>query len=294
MQKNVRFTKEFIQKAKKALLKTYPYEEYMDFLVVKFLWKKTLSYIPIFSYADRENIDDLLELAKDNEYEIRVLNYEYKDFKKYDTVTMRLDIENKTIEEIFKNFNHSRKQAVKKALKKEISYDIGSDSYLIDRFYTIFSKSMHRLGTPVHNKELFYNLRDEFGDNFQCMVFYYKEEIVGGLAFLVDEEIIIGEWLAVDERYKQENIGVFMYYKYIEESLKYNKKILDFGRSGYDSGTYHFKHRFGAYPVKIDMISSKQENIYSKFELASKIWKKLPKSLVDFIGPKIAGHLKEY
>ena len=126
------------------------------------------------------------------------------------------------------------------------------------------------------------------------MVFYYKGEIVGGLIFLIDEEVIMGEWLAVDDKYKRDFLVSFMLYKNIKEVLKYNKKILDLGRSGYESGTYFFKNSFGAYPVKIDMISSKQENIYSKFELASKIWKKLPKFMVDFLGPKIAGHLKEY
>jgi len=293
MQKNVRFSKSFIQKAKKSLLKTYPYEEYMDFIVVKF-FKNYLVYVPIFSYSDRENIDDLLELAKDNEYEIRVLNFEYSDFKKFDAVTMRLDVEGKNLDELMKNFHTSRRRQVRKALKKGFTYEIGGDYELIDRFYTIFSKSMHRLGTPVHKKELFYNLSDEFRDNFKCMVFYYEGEIVGGMIFFIDEEIIINEWLAVSEKYKKEYLGSFIYYKFIEESLKYNKKIIDLGRSPYESGTYNFKYRFGAYPVKIDMISSKEENIYSKFELASKIWKKLPKFVVDFVGPKIAGHLKEY
>jgi len=293
MQKNVRFSKSFIQKAKKALLKTYPYEEYMDFIVVKF-FKNYLVYIPIFSYSDRENIDNLLELAKDNEYEIRVLNFEYSKFKKFDTVTMRLDIENKSIDEIMKNFHRSRRQEIRKSLKKGFTYDIGNEYELIDRFYTLFSESMHRLGTPVHKKELFYNLSDEFRDDFKCALFYYNGEIVGGMIFLIDEEVVIGEWLAVEEKYKKDYLISYMIYINIQEVLKYNKKVLDFGRSGYETGTYFFKNSLGAYPVKIDMISSQKENIYSKFELASKIWKKLPKFVVDFIGPKIAGHLKEY
>jgi hypothetical protein len=299
MQKNVEklgivYSKEFVEKFKKAVIKTYNYETYMDFIVIPFLWEKTLSYMSILSYTDRQkdDIKDLLELSKDNEYQIRVLNFEYNDFKKFDTVTMRINAKNRTIDDLCENFSHSKKRYIKKSLNSGITYDIGNSDILIDRFYTIFTKTMHRLGTPPHKKELFYNLRDELETEF--IVYYYNNEIVGGVCFLIDEEIIIGEWLAVSEKYKKERIGEFMLYIFLKESVKYNKEIIDFGRSGYESGTYQFKERFGFYPVKIDMISSEKEDIYTKYSLASDIWKKLPLSVVNFIGPKLAKYLKEY
>ena len=71
----------------------------------------------------------------------------------------------------------------------------------------------------------------------------------------------------------------------------YNKKIFDFGRSNYGGTTYKFKSQFGAVPIKIDIIKNKYENIYTKYSYATNIWKKLPKKVVDYIGPILCKYL---
>jgi len=70
-----------------------------------------------------------------------------------------------------------------------------------------------------------------------------------------------------------------------------NKKIFDFGRSPYSKGTYNYKAQFGAKPVKIDIVTSQKSDIYLKYSLASNIWKKLPRKVVDYLGPKLCKYL---
>ena len=291
------FTQNFINKFKNILINLYEYDEYMEFLIVpSFFYKKTLSYLPLLNYTDRtnKNIKDLLELAKDTDFQIRVLNFEYKNFKSNDTVTMRLDIENKNIDDLYSSLKSKRRNLIKKSLKNNFIFNYGNNNKFINDFYTIFSKTMHKHGTPVFDKKLFYYLRDEFKNNNIYYIAYEEEKPIAAMCMLFDENIAWYPWGGVDEDFSKKLAGYFIYWKTLENVVSQNKfKIFDFGRSSYGGNTYKFKSQFGAEPIKIDIISNQDKNIYSKYDLAISVWQKLPKNLVDFIGPKICKYLED-
>ncbi len=295
--KKLFFSPSFLEKFTTAINKVYHYKKYMDYLIVpSLLGKKTLSYLPIVNYTDRtsNNLTDLLELAKDNSYNIKVLNFLYKEFKANDTVAMRLDIGNKNSEQLFQTCMKSRcRNKIRNSIKKyDYIFRCGNSIKDIDDFYNIFTSTMHKHGTPPLDKKLFIYLSEEFIDDILFCNVYDKEKVIASMCIIIDDELAWYGWGGVDSNYNRNLAGYFIYW----QALKYicdNKdvKIFDFGRSSYGGGTYNFKSQFGAYPVKIDIISSQNEDIYSKYSLASKIWKKLPKSVVDFIGPKLCKYL---
>ena len=285
------FSKNFVEKFKQVLIKMYGYEEYMEFLVLPF---KKLSYLPLLNYTDRINVDDLLELSKENYYQIRVLNFKYNEFKENDPVVMRINIENKTMDELYKNLKSKRRNLVNKSLKNNFRIEKGNSDEFIERFYKVFSNTMYKHGTPVFDKKLFVYLRDEFQENNIYYIVYDGYKVIGAMCMLFDKEIAWYPWGGVESEYNKKLAGYFIYWKVLEDVVNQNRyKIFDFGRSGYKSGTYHFKSQFGAYPVKIDILKNKEVNIYSKYSLATTIWKKLPKSLVDFVGPKLCKYLED-
>ena len=287
------YSKEFIEKFKKVLLNYYKYETYMDFIIIPFLWKKTLMYIPLLSYSDRKNdeVEDLLELAKDNDYQIRTLNFEYENFKKDDMVTMRINVKN--IEEIYNSFSQKTRQNINKVKRKNFTHKKGNSDEMIEHFYKIYSETMLRLGTPALEKKFFYALRDEFQEKIYFYNFYDGYKVIAGTCNLLDKEIGVFEWLGMSENYKNTNLGYLIFYTLIEFSAKKGLKILDFGRSAYDGGTYRFKKHFKMYPVKIDVYKPVEEDIYEKYKFASKIWQKLPKKFVDNFGCKLSKYLKD-
>jgi predicted N-acyltransferase len=295
---NYLFSNEFINKFKKVLVRLYEYEEYMNFLIVpSFCGKKTLSYLPLLNYTDRtnKNIEDLLELAKDNNFQIRVLNFDYKEFKENDTVTMRLDIESKKIDDLYSDLKSKRRNLVKKSLQNNFIFKYGNSDLFINDFYTIFSNTMHKHGTPVFDNKFFYYLRDEFKENNIYYIAYNENnKPIASMCILFDEKIVWYPWGGVDENFSKKLAGYFIYWKTLEEVVKKgNFRIFDFGRSSFNGSTYRFKSQFGAEPIKIDIISSQNEDVYSKYSLASSIWKKLPKTFVDFLGPKICKYLED-
>ncbi len=287
----------FLEKFTIAINEVYHYERYMDFLIIPSLsGHKTLAYLPLLNYTDRQHdeVEDLLELSKENSYQIRTLNFSYNDFKPNDTVTMRLDIEGQSSEELFSNAVKSRcRNKVRNALKKynyRLTY--GHASKDIESFYQIFSETMYKHGTPVLDKKLFYMFAKVFENEIIFFNIYEGDEVAATMCILLDEEIAWYPWGGVKSTYANKLAGYYIYW----EVLRFicdntDKKIFDFGRSGYGGTTYKFKSQFGAKPVKIDIYSSQQNDIYAKYSFASKIWQKLPKKLVNLIGPKLCKYL---
>ncbi len=293
---NFVFTKEFISRFRNVLIKMYSYESYMDFLIVpSIVGTKTLSYIPLIGYSDRDskNIEDLLELSSENSFQIKVLDFDYMDFKENDTVTMRINIENKTCEELLMDIKAKYRKVIRNSVRKNnFIFKYGNSKKMVDDFYGIFTDIMYKHGTPVLGRKFFDFLVEEFKDSVVFYNVYDDDNIVAAYCVLIDENISYGSWGGIDDKYRDKLAGHFAYWNILKDTCKNRGvKIFDFGRSPYGSGGYIFKHRFGAKPVKIDIITSQKSDIYSKYSLASSIWKKLPKSLVDTLGPKLCKYL---
>lgn len=303
MQKNVNkpenivFTKSFVSKFTRAINRLYQYETYMDFLVVPSITgTKILSYLPLLNYTDKisDEIEDLKELAKDNNFQIRSLNFQYDQFKPNDTVTMRLFMNGKTSDDILtQNIKGNTRREIQNSIKKyDYSFKYGNAKKDIDDFYINFSDVMHEHGTPAFHKTFFYNLANEFQNDILFFNAYDKDRVISSMCVFIDNDIAWYAWGATERSYKRNRAGYFLNW----QAVKYlcdekNIKIFDFGRSPYGSGTFGYKSHFGALPVKIDIISSQPEDIYSKYSLASKIWKHLPKSVVNYLGPKLCKYL---
>ncbi len=291
------YSPNLINKWKKALKESFGYKEYMDMVIQPTFTKKYLSYVPFLNYTDRssDDIEDLLELGKDNSYQIRTLNFDYKDFRDFDPVTMRLDIRGKSYEEIKKGYKKLAKRHINKEdrLKR---YTITTNSHLtpaetMELFYSILQDIFQKHGTPLFPKEFLKNLCRTLED-IDIFFIYENEKVIGGIMFFYDNKIATLQYGGIMERYKNHSCGYALYDGAIRHILRHKDvEIIDFGRSPYNQGTYFFKSRFNAQPIKIDIHSSDKKNIYSSYKLASQIWKRLPTWLTSLLGPPLTKYL---
>ncbi len=285
----------FVKKWRLILVELYGYESYMEYLIVPSITgKKNLSYLPLLSYTDKEvsDIDSLVELGKESNYLIRAINETYIDFKDGDTVTMRLDLSSGSYDFIYKNHIHSKcRNQIQKSLKSKLVHKIGAHELLED-FYMLFAKTMHRYGTPVFTIKLFKLILEKL--NARIIVVYKNNVPIASSLLIFDGGLIIVPWAASDYKFSKFCPNHLMYSESIKYALENKCTVFDFGRSKYGSGnTYKFKKQWGAAPIKIDMLSSNKDDIYSKYSLASSIWKKLPKIMVNSIGPKLCKYLPD-
>ena len=292
--KKVCYTQQFVKRWKKSLIETFGYEEYMDFVIQPSFGKKYLSYLPLLNYTDKttQEAEDLLELAKESHYQIRTLNFDYQDFKDHDTVTLRLDIEGKSLDQIESKFKRLAKRHIKKE-QKLARYEIKNGQQFFDLFYNILKDIYKYHGTPMLPKLFFHNLIKNFGEDLDIFILFDKNSTaIGTILVLYDQGMASSYYGGITPDNKEAGAGYFMYYELIRYLLlKPGIHTIDFGRSPYNGGTYFFKTRFGATPIKIDILTDTQKDIYSSYALAAKIWSKLPTKLTDIVGPKLTKYL---
>jgi lipid II:glycine glycyltransferase (peptidoglycan interpeptide bridge formation enzyme) len=292
---NLTFSKEFMERWKFVLKELYHYSFYEEFAVVPSLWgKKTYSYLPLLSYTDRtiHQISDLLGKLENKNYQLRVLNPDFRDFQDLDTVTMRIDLQKKDTEELFQMVASKRnRRYIRQQSQESTDMKKGNSRELIQDFYEIFADVMHKHGTPVFSRRLFELLSQNLEATFY--VLYGNNIPQSGAVVLDDEQISWIPWSGTRSQYQDQRPGLIMYWETIKDAFLKNKRIYDFGRSSYGGGTYIFKTRWSAVPVKIDIFQPRPDNVYKKYNYASRIWKKIPSGFARRLGPKICRYLSD-
>jgi lipid II:glycine glycyltransferase (peptidoglycan interpeptide bridge formation enzyme) len=89
--------------------------------------------------------------------------------------------------------------------------------------------------------------------------------------------------------------NVLLYWHMLKFSIERGFAVFDFGRSTPNAGTFHFKRQWGAQPLELvweywnatgtPPASVNPDN--PKFDLAIKIWQRLPVSVATAIGPHV-------
>lgn len=291
---HLRHSVAFVTRWKYMLENVYGYKSYMDYLVVPSLFGgQSLSYLPLLNYTDRsiDHIGDLEELGRDNDYQIRVLAPGDK-FQQDDMVSMRLLIEGSDAETIFSGPVTSKcRNQIRKSQKSVLEIKNGNEE-MLELFYTLFLTTMHRYGTPPFAKNLFL----EMLKLFDAEIFLAEHEgiPVAGIVVLYDEKIAWVGWGASLREYAIHCPNHAVYWAAIQSALRRNKQIFDFGRSGFGGATYRFKKQWGAEPCRIVHVTNKPaDNLYAKYGLASRVWKNLPESVCNFMGPKLCKYLPD-
>jgi len=287
-------TPEFCDRWRELLRRLYGYRFDGPFAVVPTLTgRRVLTHLPLLSYTAlrRAEAEGLVREAGRRPYQIRVLNPDYHDFRKNDTVTMRIDLRKESLDAVRAGIASRTRRYLREVERQDFTLRTGSDPRLVRDFYRAFSDVMHRLGTPVFPLRLFELLTELLQARYYVV---YRGETVAAAAVTVhDEEIAWVPWSGTVAAFLEVRPGLLMYWRAIQEAHAAGRTIFDYGRSGYESGTYEFKTRWGAVPVKIDILTPRPQNVYSKYELASDLWKRLPRAVAGTVGPFLCRYLPD-
>lgn len=267
-----------------------------NLVVVKNLaGKKSAVYLPYLNYTNisEENLPQIMEYVKANyqSYNIRTLDFNYKNFQENDTVTMRMELKNDAEFVWKKTITSKARNHIKKALKSSVTVSTGKTKKLTDDFFLLYKKTMKSYGTPAISRKIFSSILEKVSSEIN--VAYVNNVPASSLFIAYDGYLAWVPWSASDKKYNSVCPTNLVYWQAIQNACKSGIEIFDFGRSPFGGQTYMFKKQWGTYPVKISILSDSQENIYGKYEAASKIWRMLPDFLTDFAGPILSKHLSD-
>jgi FemAB-related protein (PEP-CTERM system-associated) len=196
-------------------------------------------------------------------------------------------------EALYKTFPKDIRYMIRKGEKAGLVARRGFDQ--LDDFYRLMTINLRRLGTPAFPKSLFENLICEYPKQVDLTVVYSNDKpVAGGMSFF------FREWMqpyyvgSLDEA-KGLAANNFLWWELIKLAALTGHKTFDFGRSKKESGNFDFKKKWNPaieslnYQVRLvrrtEVPNFSPTN--SKFEMATKLWKKLPLGLTRTLGPRV-------
>jgi FemAB-related protein (PEP-CTERM system-associated) len=180
------------------------------------------------------------------------------------------------------------RKGIKAGLKSE--FDISTD-----RFYAVFSQSVHNLGTPVFSRRYFEMLLRVFSGSCDILTVTHEGDLVSSVMnFYFRDEVLpyYGGGTPLARGLKGND---FMYWELMRYSCERGLRVFDYGRSKQGTGSYSFKKNWGFKPVALHyqyyLVKAHEiPNISPtnpKFRLLVNAWKRLPLPVTQMIGPLI-------
>lgn len=185
---------------------------------------------------------------------------------------------------------------VRKGIKAGLQCNIDDD---VDRFFTAYATSVHRLGTPVFPKKYFALFKETFGEDCEIQTITNEGRTVSSvLSFYFRDEVLPYYGGGMDEA-REVAGNDFMYWELMRRSCERGCKVFDFGRSKLGTGAFDFKKNWGFSPQPLyyeyqlhGAVEMPDNNPLSpKFQLFIKMWKRLPLPVANALGPHIVKNL---
>ena len=169
----------------------------------------------------------------------------------------------------------------------------------VDQFFDVYSRSVRDLGTPVFPKRLFANGMTEFGHDCKIFSVHWQGKLVSAVWTLFYKDEVVPYFGGSIREYKHLAVNNFMYWMLMKYGCENGYRIFDFGRSKKGTGSFDFKKRWGMtmtdLPYQYALIRQTSmpdtSPMNPKFSLGIKVWRKLPLSLTQVIGPVISKHV---
>jgi FemAB-related protein (PEP-CTERM system-associated) len=201
-------------------------------------------------------------------------------------------------DDMWKGFDAKLRNQTRKASKSGLTASWSGNETLAD-FYEVFAANMRDVGSPVHSRNFFAAMLDEFAATAKLMLVRKGGDVIGGAVCLFFKGSMIVPWASSLREYFSLCPNNLLYWEMIRWGCENGYRRFDFGRSSPDSGTYRFKKQWGAEaePLHWQCVSRKIGRAAmphadtNKYRWIIKVWSHLPPSFTKFVGPLVRGQV---
>ena len=211
-------------------------------------------------------------------------------------VTFRKPIE-PSVEANMQAIPRKQRAMVRKGMQRGLTSEIDAN---VDRFFDLYADNMHRHGTPPYSKRYFEALQRVFGNDCELLIVVgpQGQAVSGVLSFYFRGEVL--PYYAGDRVEARElAANDFKYWDLMRRACERGLTTFDFGRSKRDTGWFDFKKNWGFEPTplhyeyqlfKRDQVPQNNPT-NPRYQRAIELWRRLPRVVVDTIGPLLSRHL---
>lgn len=193
----------------------------------------------------------------------------------------------------FRAIPSKRRNMVRRGAKAGLRAELDLN---LDRFYPLYADNVHRHGTPPVARKYFEFVSRALGTDAEVLTVVDAGGRAVSSAFLMyfrDEvsPYYVGD--CPDARALAAND--FMYWEVMQRAVARGCRIFDWSRSKKGTGSFEFKKLWGFEPTQlhyeyalVGRDSVPQNNpLNPKYRAMIALWKRLPRSVVNFAGPRL-------
>jgi len=199
-------------------------------------------------------------------------------------------------EQQWKSIDRRVRQHINKAISAKLEMVIGPD--YLESFYPVYTQALREMGTPTQGPEFFRNALRQFPAHFTIIMVHHNGQVLGGTFAAFFRDTIYTTWAGFLRQFYELRLTHSLYWETLKYGCENGFQWIDLGRSKVDSGTYVFKTRFGAQPRPLyqqcylngisqpPAVGGAREDD-AKYRLFVRVWRRLPLSMVEFLGPRL-------
>jgi len=183
------------------------------------------------------------------------------------------------------------RRKIRKAEKNKFSVERGKQE-LLDAFYAVYAKNMHRLGSPAYGKHFFSDLMNtyEFGEAL-FFVTYKEKKPVAASMLMSYNGFWENTWFSTKREIQKEYVADFLHWKMIRYAIQRKASIYSFGRSDTNGSVFRYKNHWPVENIPVhEYTINPSFNIKNQKWLAG-LWRKMPFPVAYFLGPKLMKHI---
>lgn len=191
-----------------------------------------------------------------------------------------------------KQIPRKQRAVVRKALEAGLAAE---EDHHVGRFYPLFARSMHALGTPVFARAYVAALMDTFGTACEILTATCRGRPVGSVLSFIFRGRVMPYYVGTAADSRELGSSDFLYWRLMRRASERGCTVFDFGRSKVDTGPYHFKKNWGfePRPVVHEFLTRngapppEVNPLNPRYRLFIEGWKRLPLPLANLLGPFI-------
>lgn len=185
---------------------------------------------------------------------------------------------------------------IRKGLGNDLHFETGRDRRLRDIHYRLYAHSVHNLGTPVFPRGLFDQVLDRFGDDANIAIASKDGKPLSAVISLYHGGACMPYWHGAADGARAMRSNEFLYFSLMRAARERGCSIFDFGRSKVGTGPAAWKKTWGfeGEPLGYHLRTAPGKEardvnpLSPQYRRKVELWKKLPESIANLIGPHIA------
>jgi serine/alanine adding enzyme len=185
---------------------------------------------------------------------------------------------------------------VRKSLTNGMTAEFGGLE-MLPEFYSVYRHNMRDLGSPSYSRRFFSEILRRFPNDSYICVTRLGSKVVAGAFMICFRETMEVAWASSYRNFLKLKPNMFLYWNILGFAAEQGYRFLDFGRSSRDSGTYEFKMQWGAVPSELHWCywlnreAALPQTRADGMQVARRIWRHLPASFTNVLGPTLIRHI---